>query len=191
MADTNAVRLAAIVYERGFILDTFLTDVCGRLTARGFRLGGMIQVMSGIRGSPTASITAVDLRSGRRFDIWEGPGARATDCRLDERRLVDITPMILAAIEEHVDLVVVNRFGRAESQDKGLLACVSAAISAGIPVLTAVREPYLAPWQDYHGGLAASLKPDIDVVAAWCQSAAFAASVQTVTRTEALIPKQT
>jgi hypothetical protein len=191
MADTETVRLAAIVYERGFALDAFLADVCGRLTAKGLRLGGLIQVMSGIRGARAASITAVDLRSGARVDIWEGPGARASDCRLDERRLVDTVPMILAAVEERVDLVVVNRFGRAESQGGGLLSCVSAAVAAGIPVLTAVREPYLAPWRAYHGDLAASLDPDLDAVATWCESVAFAASAQTVMRTETLIPKQT
>ena len=141
MVDDDTVHLAAIVYERGFDLDAFLADVCGRLSAKGFRLGGLVQVASGIRGSRAASITAVDLRSGRRFNIWEGPGARASDCRLDEHRLVDAVPMILAAIDERVDIVVVNRFGRAESQGGGLLTCISSAVSAGIPVLTAVREP--------------------------------------------------
>lgn len=175
MADTNTVHLAAIAYERGFALDVFLADVCGRLAATGLRLGGLIQVMSGIRGSRAASITAVDLRSGRRFEIWEGPGAHESDCRLDERRLADTVPMILAAIDERVDLVVVNRFGRAESQGGGLVTCISAAVSAGIPVLTAVREPYLAPWRAYHGDLATSLEPDLDAVTAWCESAAFAA----------------
>jgi hypothetical protein len=176
MADNDTVHLAAIVYERGFALDAFLADVCGRLSAKGLRLGGLIQVMSGLRGSRAASITVVDLRGGARVDIWEGPGARESDCRLDERRLVDMVPMILAAIEERVDLVVVNRFGRAESQGGGLLSCVSAAVSAGIPVLTAVREPYLAPWRAYHGDLAASLEPDLDVVTTWCGAAAFAAT---------------
>jgi hypothetical protein len=191
MTDSNTVRLAAIVYERGFALDAFLADVCGRLTGKGLRLGGLIQVMSGIRGARTASITAVDLRSGQRFEIWEGPGARATDCRLDERRLVDTVPMILSAIEERVDLVVVNRFGRAESQGGGLIACVSAAISAGIPVLTSVREPYVTAWQAYHGDLAAALEPDLGAVMAWSESAVFATSAQTVICPEAFTLKQT
>ena len=90
-----------------------------------------------------------------------------------------------------VDLLVVNRFGRAESHGGGLLTCVSAAVSAGIPVLTAVREPYLAPWRAYHGDLAASLGPELDAVMTWCESAAFAASAQTVLPTEALFPKRT
>jgi len=190
MTDNDTIRLAAIVYERGFALDDFLANICGRLAAKGLRLGGLIQVMSGIRGSRAASIAAVDLRSGRRFDIWAGPGARTTDCRLDERRLVDTVPMILAAIGERVDLVVINRFGRAESKGGGLVACISAAVSAGIPVITAVRQPYLAAWQEYHGDLAASLEPDLDAVTAWCESAAFAMSAQTVMRTEIRIPKQ-
>jgi hypothetical protein len=178
MADTDTVHLAAIVYERGFDLDTFLADVCGRLSAKGLRLGGLVQVASGIRGSRAASIMAVDLRSGRRFNIWEGPGARVSDCRLDEHRLVDAVPMIMSAIEERVDLVVVNRFGRAETHGGGLLTCVSAAVSVGIPVLTAVREPYVAAWRQYHCDLATSLDPDLDVVTTWCESVAHAASAE-------------
>jgi hypothetical protein len=176
MVDTDTVRLAAIVYERGFALDAFLADVCARLTAKGLRLGGLIQTSSGIRGTHAASIATVDLRSGQRFDIWEGPGASSTDCRLDVRRLVDTVPMIMAAIDERVDLVVINRFGRAEAGGGGLMACVSAAVAAGIPVLTAVREPYIAPWRAYHGDLATSLEPNLDVITAWCESAAFAAT---------------
>ena len=177
MADADTVHLASIIYERGYDLDTFLADVCGRLSAKGLRLGGLVQVASGLRGSRAASITAVDLRSGRRFNIWEGPGARASDCRLDEHSLVDTVPMIMSAIEERVDLVVVNRFGRAETRGGGLLTCISAAVSVGIPVLTAVREPYVAAWQQYHCDLATSLDPDFDAVTTWCESAAFAVSV--------------
>lgn len=176
MVDADTVRLAAIVYERGFDLDPLLSDVCGRLSAQGFRLGGLVQFQCGVRGSSMASIMAVDLRSGRRFNIWDSPGAHESDCRLNEQSLVDAVPSIISAIEERVDLVVINRFGRAETRGGGLIACISAAALAGIPVLTAVREPYVAAWRQFQCDLATSIDPDLDAVMAWCESAAFAAS---------------
>ena len=47
----------------------------------------------------------------------------ARGCRLDERGLLDAEPAIMAAIADRVDLLVINRFGRAESLGRGLLGC--------------------------------------------------------------------
>ena len=41
----------------------------------------------------------------------------------------------------------------------------------GVPVLTAVREPYKQAWSDFHGGLAVTLPEDLAVVLDWCRAA--------------------
>jgi hypothetical protein len=68
-----------------------------------------------------------------------------------------VSPRLLsrlpAAIAEGIDLLVINRFGRAESLGRGLLGCFTAAMEAGVRVLTAVRVPYVEAWAAYHGGL--------------------------------------
>jgi hypothetical protein len=77
-----------------------------------------------------------------------------------------------AAIRDRVDLILISRFGRAEAEGNGLLACFTTALCAGIPVLTAVREPHLTRWRDFHGGLGVELPPRREAVLEWCQSAA-------------------
>jgi hypothetical protein len=113
----------------------------------------------------------IDLRSGRAFDIWELRGACARGCRLNERGLIDAEAPIASAIAERVDLLVINRFGRAESLGRGLLGCFAAALEAGVPVLTAVRAPYEDAWREFHGGLARELPPDWSRVIDWAQRA--------------------
>jgi len=58
-------------------------------------------------------------------------------------------------------------FGRAESLGRGLLDWFVRTLEAGIPVLTAVREPYDEAWAGFHGGLAADLEPDAVAVCDW------------------------
>jgi hypothetical protein len=83
----------------------------------------------------------VDLRSGSAIDIWHHRGKGARGCRLDESRLLEAEPALRVAIAERVDLLVINRFGRAENLGRGMVDTIASAIEAGIPILTAVRPP--------------------------------------------------
>jgi Protein of unknown function (DUF2478) len=63
--------------------------------------------------------------------------------------------------------VVDLRSGLAESLGRGLLGCISAAIEAGVAVLTAVRPPYDQAWYAFHGGCAHELAPDLQDIIDW------------------------
>jgi len=141
---------------------------CTKLAASGLRLGGLLQVSEGVRGGNcAASVHVIDLRTGQSFDIWQNRGACARGCRLDEGGLAQSEIAIRQAITDRVDLLVINRFGRAESLGRGLRGCFEAALLAGIPALTAVRAPYDLAWATFHGGLAANLACNIAEVLAW------------------------
>ena len=48
------------------------------------------------------------------------------------------------------------------------------AMEAGVPLLTAVRPPYIEAWSKFHGRLAVDLPSDFDAVLAWCRASARA-----------------
>jgi hypothetical protein len=164
---SERVPLAAIRYERGFDVDDLLLAAARTLRAKRLRIGGLVQLSAGERGHCAASVHVVDLRSGEAFDIWETRGTHARGCRLDERGLLDAEPAIMAAIADRVDLLVINRFGRAESLGRGLIGCFTAALEAAVPVLTVVRAPYDADWRAFHGGLGQDLPADEARVVGW------------------------
>jgi hypothetical protein len=148
-----------------------MLGVCDELRLRGLSLGGLLQSSFGGRGGCAQSVLVADLRSGDVFDIWDRRGKGARGCRLDENALLDADPALRAAIADRVDLIIVNRFGRAESLGRGLVNIFAAAIEAGLPVLTAVRPPYDAPWRAFHGGLGCELLPEPGAIVSWaCQS---------------------
>jgi hypothetical protein len=164
----ESAPLAAINYPRGFDIDRLLVDVCAELTRAKVRLGGLLQVSTGVRGGTCAdSVHLVDLRNGQEFDIWDDRGRCAKGCRLNESGLAEAECAIRASIADRVDLLLINRFGRAESLGRGLRRSLDAAVSAGIPVLTAVREPYTEAWCRFHGRLGHELSPEPNGVVTW------------------------
>jgi hypothetical protein len=66
-----------------------------------------------------------------------------------------------------VELLMLNRFGTAEGG--GLRSAFVRAGEAGVPVLTAVRPPYIEAWSKFHGRLAVDFATDPDAVLAWCR----------------------
>jgi Protein of unknown function (DUF2478) len=165
--DLGSARLAAIQYQRGFDIDELWSRSCAQLRTVDVRIGGVLQQSSGEQGQCASSVHVFDLRSGQTFNIWEDRGACAVGCRLDERGLVDAEPALMAALADGIDLLIINRFGRAESLGRGLLGCFSAAIEAGVAVLTACRPPYDEAWYAYHGGSAPDLAPEMQDIIDW------------------------
>jgi hypothetical protein len=171
MAPFGSIWLAAIAYDRGFDIDCLLVTACERLSRRGVRLGGLLQISTGPKGGCASTVHVLDLRTNTAFDIWEERGTCAKGWRLDERGLAAASRAVDKAIADRVDLVIMNRFGRAESLGSGLLASFSLAVSAGLPVLTAVCAPYDVAWSNFHGGLGHVLPTNIAAIAAWAESA--------------------
>jgi Protein of unknown function (DUF2478) len=160
-------RLAAISYTRGFDIDALLVGVCQRLSKDGVRIGGLLQISTGGEGGCASTVHVVDLRTNAVFDIWEERGACARGCRLDERGLAAAAVAVERAIVDRVDLLVFNRFGRAESLGRGLFDCFVSALSADVPVLTAVRASYDEAWSRFHGGLGLNLPNEPAAAVSW------------------------
>lgn len=171
MPNETRPLLAAVNYPLGFDINGLLAAVVAELEGRGLTIGGLRQEVEPDDGGPRR-LAVIDIRSGKSAIITQYRGKEAQGCKLDPRGLADIAPSIADAIAAGVDLIVINKFGRAESEGGGLLSSIAAAVDAGIPVLTAVREPYVAAWREFHGGLGIELAPEPEAVLAWCGTVA-------------------
>jgi len=159
--------LAAIHYERGFDINGILRAVVKSVQGKGVSVGGVLQEFEFRPNGCCAQLNIVDIRTGKTERITQDRGRESRGCKLDPRGLAAISHCITEAIDADVNLVIINKFGRAESEGDGLLSCIADAICAGVPILTTVREPYVAAWNLYHGGLAIELPPRIDTILQW------------------------
>jgi hypothetical protein len=165
------VRLAAIHYEAGFPIDDLLSKLGEALRREAVRLGGAVQLNAPGAASACSAMTLVDLSSGATMDISQDLGSQAQACRLDAGRLAEFGALLDRKFDDDADLLILNKFGKAESEGHGLRRNFARAIEAGIPVLTAVRPPYDDAWRRFHEGLAVALPPDFKAAFDWCASA--------------------
>ncbi len=96
----------------------------------------------------------VDLATRKRFGISQDLGSQAEGCRLDAHGIAEFVALFDRASHQDVELLILNRFGKAEAEGGGLRPVFARAMEAGIPVLTAVRTPYTEAWSQFHGHLA-------------------------------------
>jgi hypothetical protein len=164
----DTVRLAAIHYEHGFGIDRFMTKLGEMLRAADIRLGGALQVNAPDACSACSDMTLLDLTSGTAMEISQQLGSQSESCRLDSGRLAGFAGLLDRPFDGKIDLMVFNKFGKAESEGHGLRRTLSRAIETGIPVLTAVRAPHDKAWREFHGGLAIDLPPDLQRSRDWC-----------------------
>jgi nucleoside-triphosphatase THEP1 len=170
MRREDVLPVAAIRYEARFNVNHILFEAVSTLRMEGLRVGGVLEEIEPSGDSLCARINVVDILSGKTARITQERGHQARGCKLDPRGLAEISHCVTDAIAAGADLIVINKFGRAESDGGGLLSCIADAVAAGIPVLTAVREPHVTPWRAFHGGMGTELAPSLGAVLEWCEA---------------------
>lgn len=160
-------KLAVIPIREGQSSATVLDTVVGTLRSRGVVVAGYLQRERYGHGSTVSDTALEDIETGEQFGIMQALGSSATSCRLDTQALADVAGRALVRLERPADILVLNRFGKAEAEGQGLRVLLEMAISQDIPVLTSVGSSYLQDWHDYVGELAVSLDPDVSAVLAW------------------------
>lgn len=180
MSDGEPQRVAAIQSDVPCDVNALLAGVVAELRGRGVVLAGAVQSVEKIDDACCSPLSLMDVGSDRVVGISQDLGRHSSGCRLDQRGLAEAGGIISRAIADGADLVVINKFGKAESEGHGLLSCFAEAVTAGIPVLTAVREPFIADWQAFHGGMAVALPPEHKAILDWYEAVSGGAEAKSV-----------
>lgn len=152
--------------ERGRA-DRLLVEVTERLRAAGARLAGGVQVNVERPGSHRCDMELHILTGAETIRISQnlGPGSRG--CRLDPGGLERAVGLVDAALDARPDLLIVNKFGKQESDGRGFRPLIGKALANDIPVLTSVGPVNRAAFTDFCGGIAEELPADADAICAW------------------------
>lgn len=175
MKDLDIPLQAAIRVERHHSVDDILEGAARALQADGLSVAGFLQRESAGDGECCNRIDLEDIASGERHIISQALGSGARGCRLDPQALAGVAGPLLASLDRQPDLLILNRFGKGESEGQGLRAVIEEACARGIPLLTVVRENYVEAWQAFAGELGVVLPPNQASAIEWAREAIVAA----------------
>lgn len=150
--------------------DLFLAGVAARLLDGGIRLAGTVQTNPRREGRIKCDMDLRVLPDGPVLRISEDRGNGARGCRLDAGVLEAAVSGVAAALPG-ADLLLVNKFGKQESEGRGFAPLIAEALSRGIPVLCGVNGLNLPAFQGFAEGFATALPGDEAAVLDWCQRA--------------------
>lgn len=148
--------------------DRLLDTVAATLTARGWRLAGVVQRNIETDPDRPCDMELHLLDGGRAVRISQRLGTMARGCRLDASALEGCAALAERALDRAPQIVIVNKFGKQEAQGRGFRPLIGHALTRGIPVLTAVGPPNMAAFDAFAGGLAERVPPDHDAILKWC-----------------------
>ena len=112
-----------------------------------------------------------ELSSGRKLPISQRLGPESVACRLDGAALEEVVHLVERSLAEAPDILILNKFGRQESEGKGLRQAIAHALEMGVPVLVGLNRSYLSAWQDFAGEEGELLATDYDAIMRWCAEA--------------------
>ncbi|MDE2361993.1 MAG: DUF2478 domain-containing protein [Hyphomicrobiales bacterium] len=147
----SASRLAAIVFDRDEEPDVVLRAFIARALAAGGRVSGLVQER--IENSDDEhDVCLRDLDTNATLPIMQNLGPGAEGCRVDPAAIAGAAAMLERARANRPDLVVVNRFGRLESEGGGLIEEIGRAVADGDALVVCVPLRYLDAWNAFAGG---------------------------------------
>ena len=165
--DIDPSRVAAVLYRPEDDIDVLLAGFAQDLLRRRAHIGGIVQRNTKSEAGCQVGMQAIDLLTGREISICQPLGSGAMACKLDAAGLAEAAVAVSRAIEADVGLLVINKFSKQEASGQGLRAEFAAAITAGIPVLTAVPEKCLDAWNTFTGGIGTMLLCEPHVIEGW------------------------
>lgn len=187
-ANLHPLNLAAVVYQPADDVDDLLARFAGDLIRGGHRLGGIVQRnTNGDRGQ-RERMEVIDLMTGRAVRICQDLGKDAAACKLNPAGLAEAATAVSRAVAAGVELVVVNKFSKQEAAGRGLRAEIADAVTAGLPLLTAVPENCYDAWMRFTGGFGTTLLCERRIVEDWCKEMSMRAGHARIAHVRALIP---
>jgi len=112
--------------------------------------------------------TLLSLADGRRYPMFQDLGAGSAACAFDPEGVVFAADAVAEQIAAGCDLVVLNKFGKYEAENRsGLVSAFQAAIVAEVPVLTSVSPKQAGAWDAFAAPFYATLPPDPEALDRW------------------------
>lgn len=153
-------RLIALVYSDGARAGRVLDTVARSLQREGLRCAGFVQFDQRRPGRSRCDMILENVRTGVRVQISEDRGPQAQGCILDPHALLTAMADAREQLGEGADVLLLNKFGKAEAEGSGFRPLIADAVASAIPVVIGVPRRNLESWRVFANDLAMELDLD-------------------------------
>ncbi len=166
----HASNILAVVYTDGIAADKFLAGWGYALRESGLSVAGLVQLNTFERDPGKCDMAIEELYSGTVLQLSEDRGKEARGCRLDRSILTEAAGLLLAALKNKPDLLVLNKFGKVEAEGEGLRDALARAVELEVPIVVGVPFRNLDQWRIFAGDLAEECAVDSVQLQQWLQT---------------------
>ena len=111
-----------------------------------------------------------DLATSVVYPMSQNLGTGSDACRLDDGALDTIAERVAASLQDGADILILNKFGKQESEGRGLRGPIVSAVEQGIPVLVGLSPGRVESWNEFCGAEGKIFNPDEMAVDRWLET---------------------
>jgi hypothetical protein len=169
VAEVGTCQIVALQGAASTVIQELLDELATRLAGMGLRVSGVIE-SSADKNKPCKAMMLRSLDDNRVFSISQdlGPGSQA--CNLDPEGLVLACAAVQQSIARGTDVVILSKFGKQEATGGGLADAFGSAMSAGLPIITAVSPAMMEAWTRFAGPFAECVPADVARRPGWIEA---------------------
>lgn len=161
------MRIAYTMANRQGGTDMLLHELSEIAAARGIKTCGLVQINTECADGGKCDMDVRVLPRGRVIRISQSLGREARGCRLDSQALEEAVGLVTAELAKGADLMIINKFGKAEAEGRGLRPIIAEALGMDVPVVVGLNAANEVAFEEFAGGLAEKLEPEISVLTDW------------------------
>ncbi len=169
-ASDPTARVGVLLYDSSFDVDPVLAETAASLRARGVNVGGLLQHFGARLPNGKRSMWITNIGTGATLRLDRPRGAGATPCILDPDALARAACWLATATASGASLIMVNRFGHAEADGRGMRHEIAEAVCSGAAVIIPVKFSLLPDLEGFLGGPAELLLPAPAAIANWVET---------------------
>jgi hypothetical protein len=164
----SAVKPIAVVQGApSVVVQQLFRDFVGRWRP-SCRLAGLIEAAEGEGDGVCGPGQLLSIADGQPYPLFQDLGTGSAACALDATGVVDAGEAVRRDIAAGCDLVLLSKFGKLEAESRsGLISAFSAAIEAGVPILTSVSPKFADAWARFADPLFVTLPADARAIDDW------------------------
>jgi hypothetical protein len=162
MLDESTPIITALVYDRDQAPALVLEEFVDAMNMEGVTVTGLLPHQIDVPGSSHCDMVLEVLPDGEMINISQNRGRHSRGCRLDEDALSRAIMLASEKLRKGAQLLVLNKFGRAEVEGNGARALIIDAVSLGVPVVVPVPRANLDAWREFAGDFSREYELNFD-----------------------------